>query len=63
MAAKPTPEPEKLRTTSVRLPEDILRQIDDLGDHVRGGSSEVIRRALKSGLPVVRLSLNRNTCK
>jgi hypothetical protein len=36
---------------SLRLPADILAVATNMGDHVRGGTSEVLRRAVALGLP------------
>ena len=42
-----------MKAISLKLPLDIWQHATDLGDHVRGGASEVLRRAIVSGLPLV----------
>lgn len=42
-------------TTSVRLPEELLRELDELARRAHTGRSEVIRRAVDRGLRVLLL--------
>jgi hypothetical protein len=44
-----------MKAISLKLPLDIWQHATDLGDHVRGGASEVLRRAIKAGLPLVQV--------
>jgi hypothetical protein len=46
-------KPAPMKALSLKLPLDIWQHATDLGDHVRGGASEVLRRAIVSGLPLV----------
>jgi hypothetical protein len=39
--------------TAVKIPRALLDRIEELAHFVRGGKSEVIRRAITAGLPVV----------
>jgi hypothetical protein len=41
----------KMRQVALRLPEAMLDDADRMADHVRGGRSEILRRAIALGLP------------
>jgi hypothetical protein len=41
----------KMRQVALRLPEPMLDDADRMADHVRGGRSEILRRAIALGLP------------
>lgn len=43
----------KMRQVALRLPEPVVEEADRIGEHVRGGRSEVLRRAVDKGLPKV----------
>lgn len=42
-----------MRQVALRLPVPVLDEADRMADHVRGGRSEVLRRAIVRGLPHV----------
>ena len=44
---------EELVPTAVKIPTSLHARIEELAQYVRGGKSEVIRRAIMAGLPVV----------
>ena len=46
---------EIMRNVSLKMPGSLYDQAAVLGDHVRGGTSEVLRRAITAGLPLVRV--------
>jgi hypothetical protein len=54
--AKKTP----LKGVSLKLPANLWDEANRMGDHVRGGASEVLRRAIKAGLPMVRVQSHIN---
>jgi len=41
----------KMRQVALRLPARMLDRADRMADHVRGGRSEILRRAIALGLP------------
>lgn len=43
----------KMRQVALRLPEPVVEEADRIGEHVRGGRSEVLRRAVDEGMPRV----------
>jgi len=53
MTAKKSNESEELVPTAVKLPASLHARIEQLAQFVRGGKSEVIRRSIIAGLPVV----------
>lgn len=53
MTAQKSIDSEELVPTAVKLPASLHGRIEDLAQYVRGGKSEVIRRAIMAGLPVV----------
>ena len=53
MAHKKSNEPDELVPTAVKLPRSMSDRIEELAQFVRGGKSEVIRRAILAGLPIV----------
>ena len=40
-----------MRQVALRVPVPLLAEADRMADHVRGGRSEVLRRAIALGLP------------
>ena len=40
-----------MRQVALRLPEPMLDDADRMADYVRGGRSEILRRAIALGLP------------
>ena len=40
-----------MRQIALRVPIPLLAEADRMADHVRGGRSEVLRRAIALGLP------------
>jgi hypothetical protein len=61
--AKQPQTSNELVQTAVKLTANMAEQIGSLAEHVRGGKSEVMRRALAAGLPVLRISLERRKLK
>jgi len=53
MARKKSNAPDDLIPTAVKLPRAMSDRIEELAQFVRGGKSEIIRRAILAGLPVV----------
>lgn len=53
MAAQKSNEPDDLIPAAVKIPRSMNERIEELAQFVRGGKSEVIRRAITAGLPVV----------
>jgi hypothetical protein len=53
MARKKSNDPDDLIPTAVKIPRSMNERIEELAHFVRGGKSEVIRRAILAGLPVV----------
>jgi hypothetical protein len=53
MAHKKSNEPDDLIPTAVKIPRSMNDKIEELAQFVRGGKSEVIRRAILAGLPIV----------
>ncbi len=53
MPARKSNDPDDLIPTAVKLPRSMSDRIEELAQFVRGGKSEVIRRAILAGLPVV----------
>jgi len=53
MAHKKSNEPDDLIPTAVKIPRSLNERIEELAQFVRGGKSEIIRRAITAGLPVV----------
>jgi hypothetical protein len=55
--SKPSPEP--LTQLVVRVPDGLFKRLEALAANFRGGRSEVARRAIVAGLPLVINQLNR----
>jgi hypothetical protein len=53
MTAQKSIHDDELVPTAVKIPRSMNDRIEDLAHFVRGGKSEVIRRAILAGLPVV----------
>jgi hypothetical protein len=53
MTAKKSNESEDLIPTACKIPRRLHERIEELAQYVRGGKSEVMRRAIMAGLPVV----------
>lgn len=53
MTAQKSIHDEELVPTAVKIPRSMNEKIENLAHFVRGGKSEVIRRAILAGLPVV----------
>jgi hypothetical protein len=48
-------KPAPMKALSLKLPREVWDLAMELGQHVRGGASEVLRRAIKAGLPLVQV--------
>jgi hypothetical protein len=53
MTAQKSIHDEELVPTAVKIPRSMNDKIEELAHFVRGGKSEVMRRAILAGLPVV----------
>jgi predicted DNA-binding protein len=53
MSGTKSKEVDELVPTAVKIPRAMNDRIEELAQFVRGGKSEVIRRAIQAGLPVV----------
>jgi hypothetical protein len=53
MSAEKSMLAEELVPAAVKIPRSMNDRIEELAQFVRGGKSEVIRRAIQAGLPVV----------